>query len=137
MLFPTAAQLVVLGLAACATAQEVTCWAPDGVTRGDNETYVPCNKLGIQQADVYSMCCALDGPADERDICSASGLCTGGGRGLTRAYCTDKTWKSKACLNICTDDNVSPKPAGAFHFRGYEEDGGESGRERGEGRREA
>lgn len=112
MQFSTAGRLLVLGLATCATAQEVACWAPDGVTRADNETYVPCNKLGIQQADVYSMCCALDGPADERDICSASGLCTASGRGLTRAYCTDKTWKSKACLNICMDDNANGNSTG-------------------------
>lgn len=118
MLLPTTARLLVLGLAACATAQEVDCWAPDGVTRADNETYVPCNKLGIQQADVFSMCCALDGPAEDRDICSSSGLCTDRSNRLTRAYCTDKTWKSKACLNICTDDKVSPLSPGQLSWEG-------------------
>lgn len=112
MLFPTAGQLLVLGLVACASAQEVPCWAPDGKTRSDNDTYVPCNKLGIQQNDVFSMCCALDGTPEDRDICSASGLCSDRQNRLTRAYCTDKTWKSDACLKICIDDNDNGNSTG-------------------------
>lgn len=87
------------------TAQEVSCWAPDGETLADNTTYVPCNKLGIQQEGVYSTCCNLDGRPGERDLCTTTGLCLNNGV-LHRGYCTDKTWDSPACVNVCTDDNV-------------------------------
>lgn len=95
-------------------AEEVTCYAPDGVTIADNETYVPCNKLGITQTGIHSSCCRLDGDQDARDICSTSGLCTNQITNLlTRGYCTDKTWASAACVNVCTDPDVrlfSPLP---------------------------
>ncbi|TGJ80291.1 hypothetical protein E0Z10_g8467 [Xylaria hypoxylon] len=87
-------------------ADEVRCWAPDGKTLADNETVVPCNKLGIQQDGVYSSCCRLDGDATQRDYCTTSGLCLSTLDGvLRREYCTDKTWKSPACVNVCTDPN--------------------------------
>ncbi|KAI0451269.1 hypothetical protein F5B21DRAFT_487808 [Xylaria acuta] len=87
-----------------AGADEVRCWAPDGKTLADNETVVPCNKLGIQQEGVYSSCCRLDGDANQRDYCTPSGLCLSTFDGaLRREYCTDKTWKSPACVNVCTD----------------------------------
>ncbi|KAI0858797.1 hypothetical protein F4860DRAFT_286332 [Xylaria cubensis] len=87
-----------------AEADEVQCWAPDGKTLADNETVVPCNKLGIQQEGVYSSCCRLDGDANQRDYCTTSGLCLSTFDGvLRREYCTDKTWKSPACVNVCTD----------------------------------
>ncbi|KAH8165164.1 hypothetical protein CIB48_g3094 [Xylaria polymorpha] len=81
-----------------ARADEVQCWAPNGKTLADNETVVPCNKLGIQQEGVYSSCCRLDGDANQRDYCTTSGLCLSTFDGvLRREYCTDKTWKSPAC----------------------------------------
>ncbi|KAI0478249.1 hypothetical protein F4859DRAFT_479148 [Xylaria cf. heliscus] len=93
-----------------AGADEVQCWAPDGKTLADNETVVPCNKLGIQQQGVYSSCCRLDGDASQRDYCTTSGLCLSTFDGvLRREYCTDKTWKSPACVNVCTD----PENAGS------------------------
>ncbi|KAI1361746.1 hypothetical protein F5Y08DRAFT_12165 [Xylaria arbuscula] len=89
-----------------AVGAEVQCWAPDGKTLADNETVVPCNKLGIQQDGVYSSCCRLDGDPTKRDFCLTNGLCisTESNRSQ-REYCTDKTWKSPACVNICTDPN--------------------------------
>lgn len=96
---------VALGLVTHVSAQEVSCYAPDGSV-ANNETYVPCNKLGITQSGVFSSCCALDGPADERDICSSSGLCINKQQQPQRGFCTDKTWKSKACVNICMDEAV-------------------------------
>ncbi|KAI1735007.1 hypothetical protein F4680DRAFT_436664 [Xylaria scruposa] len=95
-----------------AVADEVKCWAPDGKTLADNETVVPCNKLGIQQEGVYSSCCRLDGDANQRDYCTTSGLCLSTFDGvLRREYCTDKTWKSPACVNVCTD----PQNDGSFN----------------------
>lgn len=97
--------LLALGLIDPVRADEVVCYAPDGKTVGDNETYVPCNKLGITQSGVYSSCCQLDGDPDERDLCTTSGLCIRGSV-LSRGYCTDKTWGSPACVNVCTSKDV-------------------------------
>ncbi|KAK1494124.1 hypothetical protein CCUS01_13791 [Colletotrichum cuscutae] len=91
-------------------SQEASCYAPDG-TLADNETYVPCNKLGINQAGVFSSCCALDGPPEQRDICSSSGLCINRQQQPQRGFCTDKTWKSKACNHVCTDIQTGGNPS--------------------------
>ena len=104
--------IVHLGLAIIATfllqiqAAEVTCYAPDGVTIAPNESYVPCNKLGITQQGVYSSCCLLDGDPEARDLCAESGLCLRNGI-IQREYCTDQQWKSPACVQVCIDPNVS------------------------------
>ncbi|KAI0505583.1 hypothetical protein F5B22DRAFT_627014 [Xylaria bambusicola] len=94
----------ITSLSPLALAAEVQCWAPDGMTLADNETVVPCNKLGIQQDGVYSSCCRLDGDPKQRDYCTTSGLCLSTlDNVLRREFCTDKTWKSPACVNVCTD----------------------------------
>ncbi|KAK8079435.1 hypothetical protein PG997_007253 [Apiospora hydei] len=110
MRFSLLGQYLAVGLVSCVAAQEVECWAPDGKTRADNETYVPCNKLGIQQDGIFSSCCALDGNPDKRDTCTSLGLCNGADRRLRRGFCTDKSWKSKACVNVCitTEDGGDP-----------------------------
>ncbi|KAF9874954.1 hypothetical protein CkaCkLH20_07648 [Colletotrichum karsti] len=92
-----------LALVAHSLAQEATCYAPNG-NIADNETYVPCNKLGINQRGVFSSCCALDGEPDQRDICSSSGLCINRQQQPQRGFCTDPTWKSKACISVCMDE---------------------------------
>lgn len=97
--------MAALGLAARVLAQEAACYAPNG-DLANNETYVPCNKLGINQSGVFSSCCALDGPPDQRDTCSSSGLCINRQGQPQRGYCTDRTWKSKACNHVCTDVQV-------------------------------
>ncbi|RYC62588.1 hypothetical protein CHU98_g3626 [Xylaria longipes] len=100
MLAITGFLLTAASFGRLAGADEVQCWAPDGKTLADNETVVPCNKLGIQQEGVYSSCCRLDGDANQRDYCTTSGLCLSTFDGvLRREYCTDKTWKSPACIN--------------------------------------
>ncbi|KAK2034158.1 hypothetical protein LX32DRAFT_442129 [Colletotrichum zoysiae] len=102
---------VGLGLAARVIAQEAACYAPNG-NLADNETYVPCNKLGINQAGVFSSCCALDGPPEQRDICSSSGLCINRQGQPQRGFCTDRTWQSKACNHVCTNVETGGSPDG-------------------------
>ena len=106
MIAATFANFLALGLLQIAKAQEKECWAPDGKTKADNETYVACNKLGIHQDGVHSSCCNLDGK--NRDTCDPTGLCLNDGV-FFRGYCTDQSWDSPACINICTDDVVSNK----------------------------
>ncbi|OBR13190.1 hypothetical protein CH63R_01916 [Colletotrichum higginsianum IMI 349063] len=101
--------MAALGLAARVLAQEAACYAPNG-DLANNETYVPCNKLGINQSGVFSSCCALDGPPDQRDTCSSSGLCINRQGQPQRGYCTDRTWKSKACNHVCTDVQTGGNP---------------------------
>ncbi|KAI1821850.1 hypothetical protein F4861DRAFT_430349 [Xylaria intraflava] len=85
---------------------EASCWAPDGVTLAD-QSYQPCNSLGIDQQGVFSSCCRLNGNASSLDFCTSSGLCLSSSDGtLRRGYCTDKTWKSLACVDVCTDPNA-------------------------------
>ncbi|KAK8091415.1 uncharacterized protein PG998_015230 [Apiospora kogelbergensis] len=103
--------LLAASLVSYVTAQEIACWPPDGKVAADNETYVPCNKLGIQQDDVFSSCCALDGPAEKRDTCSSLGLCIGSDRRVRRGFCTDRTWKSKACVNVCVTTEEGGDPS--------------------------
>jgi len=102
---------VALSLVTRVLAQEAACYAPNG-DLADNQTYVPCNKLGINQAGVFSSCCALDGPAEQRDICSTSGLCINRQGQPQRGYCTDRTWKSKACNHVCTSIETGGSPDG-------------------------
>ncbi|KAJ0158402.1 hypothetical protein CTA2_11649 [Colletotrichum tanaceti] len=101
--------MAALGLAARVLADEAACYAPNG-DLANNETYVPCNKLGINQSGVFSSCCALDGPPDRRDICSSSGLCINRQDQVQRGFCTDRTWKSKACNHVCTDVQTGGNP---------------------------
>jgi hypothetical protein len=96
--------LLAVGFGSLGRAEEVKCWAPDGETLANNKTYVPCNKLGIEQQGVYSSCCQLDGEPDERDLCTTTGLCLRNNV-VSRGYCTDKTWASKACVNVCGSDD--------------------------------
>lgn len=98
--------LLAFSLIAQVQADEIACYAPDGVTLADNRSYIPCNKLGITQEGVYSSCCNLDGTnPNQRDLCTTTGLCLYAGI-LSRGYCTDKAWKSAACVNVCTDERV-------------------------------
>jgi hypothetical protein len=98
------------------SADEVNCFAPDGKTLADNETYVPCNKLGITQEGVYSSCCNLDGKSGERDLCTTTGLCLNKGI-LFRGYCSDKSWESDACVKVCMDEAVRIEYS-HFYIRG-------------------
>ncbi len=86
---------------------EVPCYAPDGRTIAPNDSFVPCNKLGITQTGAASSCCLLDGD-QPRDLCASTGLCINNGI-LRREFCTDKTWQNPACVKVCTDPAVSTR----------------------------
>jgi len=97
---------IMAGLLSQGWAAEVTCYAPDGMTVAPNDSFVPCNKLGITQQGIFSSCCRLDGDAAARDLCAASGLCLNGGV-VRREFCTDKTWQSSSCVRVCLEPQVS------------------------------
>ena len=70
------------------------CYNPVGQLMAD-PSYEPCNPGGG-----VSMCCAMN-RSKTPDQCLPNGLCTGGGN-LYRDSCTDPTWKSPSCLQLCT-----------------------------------
>ncbi|KAK7942820.1 uncharacterized protein PG986_011933 [Apiospora aurea] len=100
-----------------------TCYAPDGTPASDG-SYIPCNF-----SDGASMCCPTNssssssngnggdprsGGGGSRDSCTEGGLCIGQYDGKTRrGYCTDQSWKSSACVNICTDPSAGGSSSGA------------------------
>ena len=102
-----------------AQTAEVSCFAPDGKTVAPNDSFVPCNKLGITQVGAASSCCLLDGDVGARDLCASTGLCVNGGI-IRREFCTDRTWSNPACVKVCTDPSVrkvfSPFPQSSLAF---------------------
>ena len=71
------------------------CFLPNHTQRlgpnGDADYYKPC-----PSTSQYGICCAL------YDHCRPDGLCTSSDGGLLwRESCTDQTWKSPDCINLC------------------------------------
>ncbi|KAL8805280.1 MAG: hypothetical protein Q9182_002048 [Xanthomendoza sp. 2 TL-2023] len=92
---------VLFIFAATSLAVGTDCFVPNGTDRNkksdvspDSIAYVPCN-----QKDPFSMCCRYG-----NDDCLPNGLCRGryGSSPLWRESCTDPTWTSPYCLNLCT-----------------------------------
>lgn len=104
-MLPTALVILAVSLGRV-LGDEKACYAPDGVTLANNETYVPCNKLGITFEGAHSSCCRLDGDPDERQTCALNGLCKKG-NDQYRGYCTDQSWNDDACVKVCMDESVS------------------------------
>lgn len=78
------------------------CYSPDGSLFPDN-SYMPC----ISTNGVDSMCCLTNTTVpQDADTCLASGQCLREGA-YYRDFCTDKTWRSPNCLNVCIDTTVS------------------------------
>lgn len=78
-----------------------------GTDRNNNlpdNLYESCNPTASA-----SMCCALDTSSDFLNAksgtkCRPDGLCNNeAGDALWRTACTDKTWKSPECVNLCVD----------------------------------
>ena len=71
------------------------CYHPDG-QMFTYEGYAPCKPTIPGGA---SMCCATN-RVNFPDECSPDGLCRNGGD-IYRDDCTDPTWKSPGCLQLC------------------------------------
>lgn len=99
---------LIANLALESTASYAQCYAPDGST---GYAYLPC----IADIHVDSMCCVLNITALELigeteanlDTCLPNGLCQFNSNQYSRDLCTDKTWTSPNCLNICAGGSVS------------------------------
>ncbi|KAI1635432.1 hypothetical protein F4809DRAFT_614171 [Biscogniauxia mediterranea] len=100
--------MLVIALLAIFTRATATCYRPDGSTVDD--VYQP-----FDESAEFSACCRAgttynadhsdDDNDDEKDgdARTSLGLCAGPGIQLRRGSCTDPTWTSPACLNICAD----------------------------------
>ena len=90
------------------------CYLPNGTALPLSSAYEPC----IATENVFSMCCVLNVTALEAlgftearlDTCLPNGMCQAPASvgGFARDMCTDPTWKSPNCLNICVGGSVSP-----------------------------
>jgi len=83
--------IFVLILATTASSFVDECYYPDGSAPADY-SFVACNNSAV------SACCV----PSEGDICLANGLCQDVSDGsVFRGACTDQTWKSSSCPQIC------------------------------------
>ncbi|KAI1487172.1 hypothetical protein F5X96DRAFT_672898 [Biscogniauxia mediterranea] len=101
---------LVVALLAIFTRATATCYRPDGSTVDD--VYQP-----FDESAEFSACCRPAGTTynadhsdddndddeNDGDARTSLGLCAGPGMQLRRGSCTDPTWTSPACLNICAD----------------------------------
>ncbi|KAE9365487.1 hypothetical protein N431DRAFT_549678 [Stipitochalara longipes BDJ] len=97
---------LLLMAAASATALS-NCYLPNGTALPFSAAYEPC----IATESVISMCCVLNVTAlvnlglsaTRLDTCLPNGMCQPPAEvgGFARDLCTDPTWKSPNCLNIC------------------------------------
>lgn len=74
---------------------EIPCYYPDGFTIAPLHT--PCNTSASDTPQSASSCCRNYANA----YCVSNGLCYDEGV-LSRGSCTDKTWKSPSCPQVCT-----------------------------------
>lgn len=88
------------------TSFATDCYNPDQSNRNKDPDvptgyiyYLPCSLV-----TKYSVCCRA--PNNGGDTCLPNGLCQGyaadGSKPLWRESCTDPTWNSPFCLNLCT-----------------------------------
>lgn len=83
--------LGILSFLVCKSSEFVQCYYPDGSIPTDY-IYVACTNNAV------SSCCI----PSEGDICQDSGLCYYPPSGsLFRGACTDKTWDSSDCPQVC------------------------------------
>lgn len=85
-------------------AANAACYAPSG-NSSSMDFWAPC-PLSLGN-DGFAMCCKTDAPFDY--TCLANGLCqnnaTNAGLGefpsIVRGPCTDPSWKSPSCVQLC------------------------------------
>ena len=89
-------------------AQTRQCYLPDGSKAGSQ--YQPCRSA----VDTSSMCCDTGGG----DQCLPNGLCNGwpNNTQLWRDSCTDSSWRSPFCLQLCVNGVGSIKAGWACCF---------------------
>lgn len=104
-------QLLLTSAASVAALSD--CYYPNGTAVALSAAYQPC----ISTENVVSMCCVLNVTAlvgqglsaASLDTCLPNGMCQPPARvgGFARDLCTDSTWKSPNCLNVCVGGSVS------------------------------
>jgi hypothetical protein len=87
---------VLLCLIRSAAAQAQACYLPNGNVSNDDS---PCDTSGGD-----SLCCPGISSDLGASICLKNKLCfVPSQNALARGSCTDKTWKSDKCSNVCTN----------------------------------
>ncbi len=79
------------------------CFVPNGTDRSTFPGIGPRDYLPCDATAEVSMCCAI-GRQGVVDKCLPGGLCKNPDNGYYyRESCTDKTWKSSACVKLFVD----------------------------------
>ena len=79
----------------CWNSAHARCFYPDGTEMHVN--YTPCDN-----SNEHSMCCDLKRINPDPDQCRSDGLCFASwDQNVWRDGCTDRTWKSPACVKLC------------------------------------
>lgn len=79
------------------------CFLPNGTDRNTLPGTRPGDFLPCDATAKVSMCCAI-GRQKDLDICLPGGLCKNKETGVHwRESCTDKNWKSSACIKLFVD----------------------------------
>lgn len=87
--------------------QNETCYFPDGsVARYNDELYLPCK---IISPGGVTFCCY------RTDACTEAGYCAGDAGIFYRGGCTDQTWTSSLCPEICAKGAISTKHIYIYH----------------------
>ena len=79
-----------------------TCYWPDGTVAVNR---VPCESIPGQE----TWCC------EDSSVCTTGGYCLGNAGVFSRGGCTDQTWQSNFCPQLCAHGAVFPL---ASHVRG-------------------
>ncbi|KAF2713064.1 hypothetical protein K504DRAFT_449824 [Pleomassaria siparia CBS 279.74] len=100
------ARLIILILSFFAGLAHADCFRPNGTTRNSlpgPPEYVPCS------TSATSMCCRngidANGVPLGENTCRDDGLCQDGTK-IWRESCSDKSWKSDACIKLCVSDTL-------------------------------
>lgn len=73
----------------------------------DSRTWVQCPP---KTPGGHSQCCATDEKCTDFGLCEKSGKLQNGSeyKYYYREYCTDKTWNTLACSNVCMNNGSPP-----------------------------
>ena len=87
------------------TFAQGSCWNR-GASTAQPDAYVQCPDS--------SMCCKTNVTAPDADSCASGadmrGLCVSAWQVIWRESCTDETWESGGCLDLCMDTYGTSRP---------------------------
>jgi hypothetical protein len=115
---PLSSTLLFASIVCMIRHASAACYMING-TEITDPVYQPCNQV----AGTISMCCGKNWTTAQDDACLPNGLCQNYGPTYNEMYywrdsCTDPTWKSPYCLNLCmAEDDINPEQSNNLYAR--------------------